>query len=25
LQALGLPCLWMDVDGACGGSLAPSA
>jgi thiamine biosynthesis lipoprotein len=24
LQALGLPCLWMDVDGRCGGSLAPS-
>lgn len=23
LQALGLPCLWMDVDGECGGSLAP--
>lgn len=25
LQALGLPCLWMDVDGRCGGSLAPQA
>ncbi len=23
LQGLGLPCLWMDVDGRCGGSLAP--
>jgi FAD:protein FMN transferase len=25
LQHLGLPCLWMDVDGQCGGSLAPPA
>ena len=25
LQDLGLPCLWMDVDGHCGGSLAPPA
>lgn len=24
LQALGLPCLWMDVHGACGGPLAPA-
>jgi thiamine biosynthesis lipoprotein len=23
LRSLGLPCLWMDVDGQCGGSLAP--
>jgi len=23
LEALGLPCLWMDVNGGCGGSLAP--
>ena len=25
LQALGLPGLWMDVDGRCGGALAPAA
>ncbi len=25
LRNLGLPCLWMDVDGQCGGSLAPAA
>ena len=25
LRNLGLPCLWMDVDGLCGGSLAPAA
>ena len=25
LQQLGLPCLWMDVHGHCGGSLAPAA
>jgi thiamine biosynthesis lipoprotein len=25
LQGLGLPCLWMDVDGRCGGSLAPAS
>ena len=25
LRNLGLPCLWMDVEGQCGGSLAPAA